>query len=178
MDSQPEFSRMLEVETLGEVAKRIRLEAAEEERARLARRFDLVSVESLTGDLIVERIKGSDLVRVRGRVAAQITQSCAVSGVPIAATVEETVDERFAATVEIENDVEITLDGEDPPEPFLDGEIDLGEVAAQYLGVGIDPYLKAPGAEIPQQYQPEEDDVSEVRKNPFEILSTLKPTEE
>lgn len=178
MDSQPEFSHLLKVETLGEVAKRIRLDAADAERSALAMRFDLVSVESLTGDLIVERIKGGDLVRVRGRMAAEITQPCAVTGSPIATKIEESVDERFAPTVEIEDDVEVTLDAEDPPEPFVDGEIDLGEIIAQYLGVGIDPYLKAPRAEIPQQYQPEEDDIPEARKNPFEVLSTLKPTEE
>jgi uncharacterized metal-binding protein YceD (DUF177 family) len=178
MDQQPEFSHLLKVETLGEVAKRVRLDAAAKERVALATRFELVSVESLTGDLIVERIKGGDLVRVRGRTAAEFTQSCAVTGVPIASKIEEIVDERFTPTVETENDVEITLDAEDPPEPFINGEIDLGEVIAQYLGVAIDPYLKAPGAEIPQQYQPEEDEIPATRKNPFEVLTTLKPAGE
>ena len=174
MQETPEFSKILQVDSLSEAAKRVRLEANDTERAALAARFELISVESLTGDLIVERTKGSELIRVRGRMAAEIRQSCVISGDPVAATIEESVDERFGEPGDTDIEIEVSLDEEDPPEPIENGEIDLGEVVAQILGVAIDPYPRASGAEIPQQYQAKEGDSVEMRKNPFEVLSSLK----
>ena len=63
---------------------------------------------------------------------------------------------------------------EDPPEQIENGEIDLGETIVQYLGVAIDPYPRAPGAEIPQQYQLEMETDVEMRKNPFEVLTSVR----
>ena len=63
---------------------------------------------------------------------------------------------------------------EDPPEQIENGEIDLGETIVQYLGVAIDPYPRAPGAEIPQQYQLEMETDVEILKNPFEVLTSVR----
>jgi len=174
MESQSEFSNVLNVESLGETAKRIHLDADEAACSALAARFDLASVESLAGDLIVERVKGGDLIRVSGRMTASITQSCVVTGASVPAEIEESVDERFGPPRGTEVEVEVTIDVEDPPEPIIESGIDLGEIISQYLGVAIEPYPKAPGAEIPQRYQAEKDEVLETPKNPFEILATLK----
>ena len=57
---------------------------------------------------------------------------------------------------------------------IVKGEIDLGETIVQYLGVAIDPYPRAPGAEIPQQYQLEVETDVKIRKNPFEVLTSLR----
>ena len=174
MENVSEFSSILNVETLGDVAKRIHLDAGDTERAALAKRFELVSVELLTGDLIAERIKGGDLIRVRGRMAAEITQSCVVTGASVAAVIEENIDERFGPPRETLDEVEVRLDEADPPEPIAEGGIDLGEIISQCLGVAIDPYPRGPGAEIPQQYQSEEVKISEIRRNPFGVLTRLK----
>lgn len=174
MESQSEFSNVLNVDSLGETAIRIHLDADEAACSALAERFDLASVESLFGDLIVERIKGDGLIRVSGRMRASITQRCVVTGGFVPAEIGENVDERFGLPRGTEVEVEIAIDEEDPPEPIIESGIDLGEIISQYLGVAIEPYPKAPGAEIPQRYQAEKDDVLDTPKNPFEILTTLK----
>ena len=174
MEGNSEFTNILNVDSLGEAAKRVRLDANDVARAALAERFDLESVESLTGDLTVERIKGGDLIRIRGRMTAAITQTCIVTGRSVPAEIEENVEERFGPPRETAAEVEITIDEEDPPEPIAEGGVDLGEIISQYLGVAIDPYPKVPGAEIPQRYQPEEGQTPITRKNPFEVLTTLK----
>ena len=110
MENVSEFSSILNVETLGDVAKRIHLDAGDVERAALAERFELVSVDSLTGDLIAERIKGGDLIRVRGRMAAAITQSCVVTGASVAAVIEENIDERFGPPHETVEEVHSNAD--------------------------------------------------------------------
>lgn len=173
MTEEPEFSRALNVESLGEAAKRLRLEADEAERAAVARRFDLLSLDSLVGDLIVDRVADSDLIRVHGRVAATLTQACVVTGKAVEETISEPVDERFGGADASEAEVDLSIDEEDPPEPIVGGEIDLGEIVAQYLGVAMDPYPRAPDAEIPPEYQVEDEDPRESRRNPFEVLSNL-----
>ena len=174
MEKLTEFSRKLDVGSLGETAKHIHLDANGAECTALARRFDLVSVDSLVADVIVERIEGGDLVRVRGRVSAQITQSCVFTGKVVVADIAESVDEKFGPPGKATDEVEFTLEDEDPPEPIVDGSIDLGEIVSQYLGVAIDPYPRAAGAEIPQRYQAEEEEKRDIRKNPFEALGALK----
>ena len=174
MKALSEFSKILLAEALGEAAKFVRLEANAVECAALAVRFELVSVESLVGDLIIERIKGSEIIRVRGRMSAEIQQFCVISGETVRGNLVESVDERFSSSDETGIEIEIAFEEENPPEPIMEGKIDLAEIIAQYLAVAIDPYPRAPGAKIPQQYQDEEGDMLETRKNPFEVLSSLQ----
>ncbi|MEC9153018.1 MAG: YceD family protein [Pseudomonadota bacterium] len=172
MKELSEFSNILLAEALGEAAKFVRLEANAVERAALAGRFELVSIESLVGDLIIERIKGSELIRVCGRMSAEIQQFCVISGETVSGNLVESVDERFGPSDE--TGIEIAFEEENTPEPIIDGRIDLAEIIAQYLGVAIDPYPRAPGAKIMQQYQDEEEEMLETRKNPFGVLSSLQ----
>ena len=174
MKELSEFSNILLAEALGETAKFVRLEANAVERAALAGRFELVSIESLVGDLIIERIKGSELIRVRGRMSAEIQQFCVISGETVSGNLVESVDERFGPSDETGIEIEIAFEEENTPEPIIDGRIDLAEIIAQYLGVAIDPYPRAPGAKILQQYQDEEEKILETRKHPFEVLSSLQ----
>ena len=174
----PEFSSVLNVELLGPAAQRVHIEANCEQRAALADRFGVTSIESLAGDFIVERIGGGAVIRVRGKISAKLTQACVVSGAPITAEIEESVDERFAPDVEAADEVEFTMEDEDPPEPIVDNGIDLGEVAAQYLGVAIDPYPRLPGAEIPSEYRVEGEESADSGQNPFGVLRALKRDEE
>ena len=178
MVGSPEFSSILDVESLGPAAQRVHLEADSDQRAALSDRFGVLSIESLAGDFIVERTDGGTLIRVRGKVSAKLTQACVVSGAPVAAEIEEIVDERFASDVESADEVEFSMEDEDPPEPIVDNGIDLGEIAAQYLGVAIDPYPRLPDAEIPPEYRVEDGESGESGQNPFGMLRTLKRNDE
>ena len=39
----------------------------------------------------------------------------------------------------------VEVGGEDPPDPIVDGKIDLGALAAEFLALGLDPYPRKPG---------------------------------
>ena len=39
----------------------------------------------------------------------------------------------------------VEIDGEDPPDPIVDGKIDLGALAAEFFALGLDPYPRKPG---------------------------------
>ncbi len=90
---------------------------------------------------------------VTGRVQARIGQTCVVTLDPIENEIDEEIDLIFAPPEEIteladlvdegsESDVEIP----DPPEPIVNGMIDLGRLATDALFLGIDPYPRRPDA--------------------------------
>jgi len=113
-------------------------------------------------------------MHVTGRVLGTIVQSCIVTGEPVREHIDEIVDERFGPPGETPDTVDLSLGEDEPPEPIIDNMIDLGEIAAQYLGIAINPFPKAPGAEIPQRFRGEAGDGQQARRNPFEALAALK----
>lgn len=157
MVENPPFSRLVRVESVSADGLEQTIEANEAERAALAKLNGLPGIARLTARFALNRA-GRGLIRVRGEVHAEVTQSCVVSLEPIEATVDEPVDVRFAlppgesagrrgppAAAEAES---LALDGEDPPDPIVDGRIDLGALAAEFMVLGLDPYPRKPGADF------------------------------
>ena len=62
------------------------------------------------------------------------------------------------------------------PEPAPDGWIDLGELAAEQLGLALDPYPRKPDAAVPAEWkaEPAAEPVADERPNPFAVLEKLK----
>ncbi|WP_374410410.1 DUF177 domain-containing protein [Novosphingobium colocasiae] len=146
MTDTPELSRLLDVRQVEGKAARILANA--EERAALAKRFDLVRIDSLSADLDLTR--DDRVVEARGVLKAQFIQSCAVSAEDIAVTVDEPVYIRFIPETETQPgaDDEIEIDAEELDEiPYAGHHFDLGEAVAQSLGLAIDPYLTGPNAD-------------------------------
>ncbi len=137
----PEFSRPFAVDKLGLQPAAVEIAAKPAERAALAARFDLSSLDSLTADLGLRRA-GSGLVRVEGRLLAQGAQVCVVSLEPVPFALDLPVSLTFASTPQLDGGGEILVEveGDDPPEPIEQGAIDLGEAMAQTLSVALDPF--------------------------------------
>ena len=121
---------------------------------------------------------GGELFRGQGHLKASIVQSCVITGAPVQEEIMETIEERFTLKAEFSSEVEISLDDDDPPEPITGNEIDLGEIVAQHLGVALNPYPRAPVAEIPDAYQEDGDETPDLQKNPFLALAALKKNRE
>jgi uncharacterized metal-binding protein YceD (DUF177 family) len=143
----PEFSRTIRVDTLGASPRTLTIEAEPEERAALARRFGLQSLDRLEAEVSVHRA-GAEPV-AEGRVRAELVQSCAVSDAPVPARIEEAFAVRFRTdTPAAAGEEEIELGEADLDVIFYDGAlIDVGEAVAETLALAIDPYPRAPGAE-------------------------------
>lgn len=140
--SEPEFSRVVRTHEVGATAKPQHIEATEAERAALARRFGLLSLDSLAADLTVRREAAG--VRVTGRVAGKAEQACVISGEPVAAAVDEPVDLLFAEAETGEPDEEVELSESDCDVIPYDGQtVDLGEAVAQSFSLALDPYPHA-----------------------------------
>jgi uncharacterized metal-binding protein YceD (DUF177 family) len=91
--------------------------------------------------------KGGGRFHVGGRVRARVGQTCVVTLDPIENDIDEEVDLIFAPPEQIPQMADLvdeTAEGvveiPDPPEPIVNGIIDLGRLATDALFLGVDPY--------------------------------------
>ena len=128
------------------------IEAGRAAREAMAEVAGLREILSASASLDVTPKSGGRF-HVAGRVRARIGQTCVVTLDPIENDIDEPVDLIFAPPEQIpqladlvdeaaESDVEIP----DPPEPIVNGVIDLGRLATDALFLGIDPYPRRPDA--------------------------------
>lgn len=141
-----EFSRPVTLDHVPAGGQSLTLIASEAERTALAGRFGLLALVSFRGELQL-RPAPEGRVLVTGRLAAEVDQACVVSLEPVRQSVEEEVAWRL-----LPDGVEPT-DGDDDPDdiPATAGIVDLGEALAQQLSLALDPYPRAPGAELPAE---------------------------
>ncbi|MHB2166015.1 YceD family protein [Alsobacter sp. R-9] len=170
MTASTPLSRPLVVDSIPAAGLDVSVEASPDERAALARDFGLVSIERLAARLHVDR-RGR-VVRVTGDVEADVTQTCVVSLEPFPAQVREAIDLRFRETEGIEDEAageggehEVKLDD---PDPIVGGRIDLGEVTAEFVALGLDPYPRKPGVAFAWTGEGDGD------PSPFAALARLK----
>ncbi len=173
-----EFSRRVLADFAGIDGSRIDFKATAEERAALARRFDLESLERLRGDATLTLV---DEGRVRAEVTfeADVIQLCVVTLEPVATAISETFSVDFAATDATEDAGEIVFEmsDEDPPEDVVDGHFDLGEAVAQHLATLIDPYPRAADVEVEVSEAGRDEDPAPKRAHPFAALERLRARE-
>jgi uncharacterized metal-binding protein YceD (DUF177 family) len=167
----PEFSRPLSADSIGSQPVRRQIEADRIERERLARRFDLLSLDRLEASLDLARHKG-DVIRMKGHLTADAVQSCVVSLAPVPAHLEVDFETSYSASATEPTEAELDPLGEDSPEPIPGGEIDLGEAVAQQFAISLDPYPRAPGARL--ESTAADESARAAGKGPFAALAALR----
>ncbi|SDF77905.1 Uncharacterized metal-binding protein YceD, DUF177 family [Limimonas halophila] len=171
-DGTTEFSRPLRLDRLSAGTFDADYEASASETAALATRFDLPGIQSLSGSLRVRRPGNGPLIRVEGRVRAEVTQVCVVTLEEVANRIEESFVQLYTTAPHPEDsEVFVSPDDEDTPEPLTGNSLDLGEILAEQLALALDPYPRAPGAEFgtaSAETSPDEE------RNPFAKLAELR----
>lgn len=171
----PEFSRLLSIE--GIIPDKLREEkvvATPEECVALAARLDLRELENLRADLQIRRVSGGSVLRVAGRIRADVVQSCVISLRDVPAEIDAPFETFFTQDQEAEGqgkELSFTAEDEDSPEMIVNGMIDLGEVVTQYLSLQLNPYPRAPGVSLAAQLA--EAGIAGTA-NPFAVLAGLK----
>jgi hypothetical protein len=74
-----------------------------------------------------------------------VTQTCVVSLEPFEAEVVEPIDVKFLPAGTTKPAAALPEEEEDTDE-IVDGRIDLGALASEFLTLGLDPYPRKPGA--------------------------------
>jgi uncharacterized metal-binding protein YceD (DUF177 family) len=163
------WSVPVRLEDVPETGLRVDAAAAADVLPALARAAGVDAVLRLSGHFELVR-SGNDGVRVTGQVSAAVRQTCVVTLEPVENEIEEPVDLTFVrrdgAVEPLRREEEIGA--RDPPEALVDGTVDLGAIASEFLVLGIDPYPRKPGALFAAPASPEPGD------KPFAALAALK----
>lgn len=171
-----EFSRPLALGRVGATQHREEITATDKERAALAERFGLVSLDRLSASFALKRAR-KDLVRAKGHLSAELVQACVVTLEPVAGRIDERFEVDFLEGVRpTVADLELDAEAADAPEAVVHGWVDLGELAAEQLGLAIDPYPRKPDARMPAEWtaEPASGPAAAGRPNPFAALEKLK----
>ena len=119
------------------------------ELAAVARRFDLVAVESLEARLSFA-FDGDD-VAVGGLLEAEVVQRCVATGEPLSARLSSELHVRYVPLARLEAaeaDAEIELGAEDLDIIGYAGlAIDIGDMLADTLALELDPFPRIPDAD-------------------------------
>ena len=163
------WSVPVEVADIPDTGLHIEIEAADDVRAAVAERASLRGLPRLAAAF--DLIRQGAGVHVSGQVSARVGQTCVVTLEPIENEVSEPVDLQFVPGSGDPAPVgsrKRELGGDETPEPIIDGKIDLGALATEFLILGIDPYPRKAGAQFAP---PKVEDPSE---HPFAALAALK----
>jgi hypothetical protein len=128
-------------------------EAGEATRVAMADLAGLREIMSASASFDL-KLKSGGRVHVTGEVRGRVGQICIVTLDPVENEIEEMVDLMFAPSEQIPAlsalvDEAAQSENEEvpePPEPIVNGVIDLGRLATDVLFLAIDPYPRRPDA--------------------------------
>jgi hypothetical protein len=166
------------LEDIDDAGRHVDLVADGDVRAAVARLANLRDLPRLEASFDLTR-HGAGGLHVAGHVSATVGQNCVVTLEPLTNEVEEDVDLLFVpspprSAAEKADPAETSetpprrrARAGDEPEPLIDGGVDLGGLATEFLILGLDLYPRKPGA----VFQPPQEVSQEV--GPFAALAKL-----
>lgn len=166
MDSLPAGGRTLVVKT------------GPEERAAVAERLGILSVDALDARILARPIKGG--IEVSGTLMADVTQACVVSFEPVPDHIEEKLYRLFLQGAQHQPDpapgaeIYVDLERDDLPDHFDGPEADFSEWLVETLSLALDPYPRKQGVELDPAFRDEPDESD----SPFKALKALKTTKD
>jgi uncharacterized metal-binding protein YceD (DUF177 family) len=143
-DRAPEFSRPVPLARLGPDGYCQEIAANAAERAALARRFGLLTLDRLAATVELRR-EAAGTILLSAAFAAEFSQECVVSLEPVAGEVAGDFSLRYGA---VESEID-DVAGDGPAFEPLEGDtIDIGEAVAQEFSLALPPFPHAAGVEI------------------------------
>jgi uncharacterized metal-binding protein YceD (DUF177 family) len=162
----------IRIDNLPPEGRTLEVTSTAEERARIATRMGVSSVDAFSAKITTEAVRGG--VRATGMLTARITQPCVVTTEPVAQEISEPLNRLFlprsaASKPGPAAEVFVDLDDEDEPDAFEGPEVDMTPYLMEMLALAIDPYPRAPGARLPEDRQ-----AQDTPESPFAKLQSLK----
>ena len=166
------------VATLPRTGFTVALRPDEAERGRVAIACDVEAFDLLEADLTLKRWRG-DGVELSGEIRATVRQACVVTLEPVTSEIREAVAMTFlpeGSKLALDDDESKELiidpDGPDIPDSFSGDTLDLWPITVECLILAIDPFPRAPDAEIDSRHAGE--DAGEGSQSPFAVLKDVK----
>lgn len=171
----PELSRIFHMDKVTAKTKTcFHVKADQAEREALAKRFELIDLKYFEVEFTIDCGREEASYEVAGKGIADVVQTCVVTLKDVPAHLEFSikliVQEGEEKPID-ENDLSF-LEEEVDVEYYQENQIDLGEIAAQYLALALDPYPHAEGAD--KASIGDEKEVLNEIISPFAVLQKLK----
>jgi uncharacterized metal-binding protein YceD (DUF177 family) len=187
--TEQEWSHFFDIEDLENGFAKVSIEASEEELHDMARRLNVMSLQSAKADLTLKKEQGGHVIHVTGHFEIKVTQNCVVTLEDFETVMSEPVEGWFAdkesavSFAAAKREKEITtsrreiemLEEVEDPEDIINGVIDLGELVTQHISLALPAYPHKQGVEY--EFGDENIQIGEgspLRKNPFEALKDWK----
>lgn len=144
------FSKTIRLESLGDAPARANFAPDKAERAIIAEGLDIPAVRALTGH--VEAIRQGMLIRITGRLDAELERICGVTLEPMTETIGEDFEVLYSTEILPVAEDEISLEDEAPD--YLEGnEIDLAGELIQQLSLAMAAWPRKDDAALVEGYE-------------------------
>lgn len=173
--SEPLSAWTHRVADVSERGLEVRRAATTAECAEIAAALELVACNRLDVNYQIRPISGARF-RLVGRLVADVVQSCVVTLEPVEAHIDEPLEEEFWPPEQLP-EAESGLDAEQEAlaatiaEAIENGRLEVGRVVYQRVGTALEPFPRAPGAELDAAASATPRDQS---ASPFAVLARLK----
>ncbi len=169
----PEFSRVFNLDKIGQLAYKYEIKAASEELEQLSKRFNLLSIKAFYASFEITKARKRGEYEVHARVVAEVIQACIVTLQEVPDYLEfeyklnlvEGDEDRFHDDLDWHAEAEKEYD----LEFYQNNEVDFGEITSQYLSLELNPY---PRADVTVEEIDLPDDYG--KTTPFTVLDILK----
>jgi uncharacterized metal-binding protein YceD (DUF177 family) len=170
MSAELPWSHEIEVAALPQEGRTFKLVPDEATRSKLAEHAEVLGVPELSVTIKVRPTAAG--AEATGELSGAVRQRCVVSLEEFDNPVSEQIEVDFADAAEDAAPEDEAEEDLERPDPIVDGKIDLGALAAEFLVLAVDPYPRKPGAQMPNLPGDEAENAS--GKSPFASLSGLK----
>jgi hypothetical protein len=141
----------------------VSIDADERQRVALAQAHGVDEIAQLRVEATVAPWKRNG-VKISGTVTGKVGQTCVVSLEPMESLVSEEIEGVFLPEesrlgrqgIGVAGEIVLDVDGPDSPETFSGNTIDVGALAEQFFGLGIDPYPRKSGARLQSPAAPDD----------------------
>ncbi|MCC0016306.1 MAG: DUF177 domain-containing protein [Rhodobiaceae bacterium] len=164
------FDAVVPVSVIPRAGLQVTFTASAQELDRLKDDLGLARADAVSAELEIRHWRKGGVV-VSGRVQAELSQVCVVTLEPVPARVDEDVLLRFVPEETLEEASASVAESEaEDLEVLPDGVVQVGAIVRDTVVLALDPYPRAPGAELPDAAR--DDDAT---ASPFSVLEKLKP---
>ena len=179
MTSKPEFSYLIDCKKIGKKNKSFNLTANKTECEALARRFELLSLNSLEVRAEV-RAMSRDCYFLKCNFSAEYHQQCVITNKPLKRNISCTFDRSYCnlsnnnlIEKRVSEDFKEIVDDLDLPDNLINDCFDLGESVSEQLSLEIEPFPREIGAEFKGYSSYDDEQKTNEKTNPFDVLKQL-----
>ena len=145
-----ELSREMSFEDLTSELTEFRFEGSDDECRALAERLGILVLHQVKVTGVVGHVTAGGDIDLSGYIQAVLEQNCSITLEPIREDLKTSFNIRFSDCISEDSpigQIEEEL-GDRSFEPMPAGPVDIGEIAAQYLSLAINPFPRTSGATL------------------------------